>query len=211
MSEVIPSSADRRLELGGRPAVPVGGGVLEPVRVEIEGARDVTVLVLLRNAEVHVEEEVASRRRRFRPAAFEKVSQPFGMNEALVVGEALHRQALVCSPRGPLVVRSDIVEAELGEPRAQPVDLAGAGPVEDERGVGSHALHGQEVAEVVVREDAQPCARQGHGAGHVTAARLARRAPAVERMKRPDVDDRQAWVAETELELRGRQRRSVDG
>ena len=133
------------------------------------------------------------------------------MNEALVVGEAIHRQALVGGPRDPLVVRSDVVEADLGEPRAQPVDLAGAGPVEDERSVGSHALHGQKVAEVVVREDAQPGARQRHGAGQVTAARLSGRAPAVERMKRPRIDDRQARVAETQLELRRRERRGVDG
>ena len=201
--------ADRRLELGGRPTVPVGR-VLEPVGVEVEGARNVTVLVLLRNAEVHVEEQMASCRRSFRPAAIEKVSQPVGVNEALVVGKAIDRQALVCSPRGPLVVRSDIVEADLGEPRSQPVDLAGAGPVEDERGVGSHALHGQKVTEVVVREDAQPRARQRHRARHVTPARLPGRAPAVERMERPRVDDRQARVLETELELRRRQGRVSD-
>ena len=101
------------------------------------------VLVLLRNAEVHVEQEVASHRRSLRRAAVENLSQPLGMNEALVVRETLDRQAIVCSPDDPLLVRSDVVEPDLGEPRAQPVHLTGVGPIEDERRIGSHTLDGQ--------------------------------------------------------------------
>src|SRR5439155_8301864 len=63
------------LELLRRAAVPVLP-TLEQVRVEIERTGDVTLLVLLGNPEIDVEEKERSGRRRVRPPAVEKLPEP---------------------------------------------------------------------------------------------------------------------------------------
>ncbi len=64
----------------GRAAVPVGR-VLEPVRVEVEGTRDVALGVFLGHAEVHVEEQELALGRRLRALAREHVAEPVDVDE----------------------------------------------------------------------------------------------------------------------------------
>ncbi len=166
------------------------------------------LLVLLRNAEVHVEQEVTSRRRCLRPAAFEELAQPVGMDETVVVREAVRGQARVGSPGDPaVVVRSDAVESDLGEPCSQLVELAGTRCVGDDFPAGGDPLGGEKVTEIVLREHVQPLARQRHRTRHVATASGSVRPPPVERMEGSRVDDRQTRVAETTSELGRRNRR----
>ncbi len=91
-----PERAQRYVELGGRAAVPADR-VLELIRVEIEGPREVVLLVLLGNPEIDMEEQEGARRCGLRPAAREELREPVGMDEALVVRQALDGKAS-CRP-----------------------------------------------------------------------------------------------------------------
>ena len=95
----------RLLELGRRAAVPVDG-VLEPVRVEVEGAGEVALLVLLGDAEVDVEEEEAAGGRRLRPLAVEHGAEPVDVDEALVPRKPVEREGSRHSPKPPSRRRS---------------------------------------------------------------------------------------------------------
>jgi hypothetical protein len=103
----------RHLEFLGRAAVPVPW-ILEPVRVEIQRPGNVTVLVLFRNPEIDVEDPVLAGRSGFRASPIQQVAEPFGVNELLVVGQAIGRQRLVGRPLGPSArVDADACVAQL--------------------------------------------------------------------------------------------------
>ena len=72
------------LELLRRAAVPIVP-TLEEIGVEIERPWDMTLLVLLRNAEIDVEEQELAGRRRLRPLSIEQLPQPVGVDKLVVV------------------------------------------------------------------------------------------------------------------------------
>jgi hypothetical protein len=55
----------------------------------------VTLLVLLGNTEIDVEEQERAGRRRLRPLAVEYLAEPFGVDELVVVRETLDGQRLI--------------------------------------------------------------------------------------------------------------------
>ena len=135
-----PERAQRRLELLGRAAVPVDR-VLELIRVEVERAREVVLLVLLGNPEVDVEEQESARRRGLRPAAREELREPFGMDEPLVVRQALDGKACVGRPLGPAVlVDADICVPQVGQPAPERRDVLGVVAGEDDLAAGDDVL-----------------------------------------------------------------------
>ena len=74
-----------------RAAVPVDG-ILEPVGVEVERARDMALGVFLGDSEVDVEEQELLVGRGLRPPPVEDVPQPWDVDERLVLLELVERQ-----------------------------------------------------------------------------------------------------------------------
>jgi hypothetical protein len=93
----------RSLELARRSAVPVLR-ILEPVRVEIQRTRDVTLLVLLGDPEIDVKEQEPVDRRGLRSPSIEQLPQPCGVDKLVVVLEPLDRQGLIGCPHGPTIL-----------------------------------------------------------------------------------------------------------
>ncbi len=81
-------------------AVPVAR-ILQPVRVEIERSGNVVLFVLLRNAEVDVEEQESPGGRRLGVSAIEQLAEPLGVDELVVVRQTVNRQRRVRRPLGP--------------------------------------------------------------------------------------------------------------
>ena len=192
----------RLLELGRRSAVPVDG-VLEPVRVEVERAGKVALLVLLGHAEVDVEEEEAVAWRGLRTLAVEHGTEPVDVDEALVPRKPLEGEGLVLEPRIPVFVRPDARVVERREPRRKGGRVVA---VEHDLTVGGHAFRHEHVAEVGVVEEPLPLAGKRDRAGDVAAAGGAVGAPAVEQVEWPGVDDRECGFVQAPAELLGHAR-----
>ncbi len=186
------------VELLRRATVPVHG-VLELVRVEVQGAGEVILLVLLGDAEVDVEEQEASGRRSLRAVAVEHLAEPSGVDEPVVVREMLHGQALVRRPRVPVVGANSRV-AERGEPAPHGRHVVGRA-VEDDLLAGDDLLRVQQADDLGVVDARQPGARERDRSGDVTPPGLAVQAPAVVRVERPHVDDRQVGVEKSPAQL----------
>ncbi len=153
-------------ELLRRPALPVDG-VLELVGVEVERTGEVPFRVLLGDAEVDVEEQEASGRRRLRSVAVEHLGEPVAVHEPVVVRETLDGQSLVAGPVGP----SGLVDAhppvvEVGEPGSHGRNVCGVA-VEDDLLVGDDTFLVKEPYDLGVVDARKPCAGKRDGSGNV--------------------------------------------
>ncbi len=194
-------------ELLRRSALPVDG-VLELVRVEVERAGEVILLVLLGDSEVHVEEQEVPARRGFRLVTVEHLPEPVGMDEALVVRETLYGQGLVGRPFRPAgLVRADSCVAQVDEPAPDCRDVARAA-VEDDLSAGNDVFRVQKPDDLRVVDARQPRAREDDGSGDVTPSSVPVLAPAVVRMERPDVDDREVAVGKSRVQFSRRDGRT---
>ncbi len=190
------SAGDRRFQ---------SAGILEAVRVEVEGAREVALRVLLGDAEVHVEEQGLRVVVRLGALAGEQLADPLDVDEAVVVREALDREAVVRSPgREAGLVAEDVVVTELGQSRVESRRVLGAVAVDHDRAVERDALREKETLDLGLVDAAQPGRREDRRAWDVAAACLALEAPAVVGGDRADIDDGQARVGQAPVELVGR-------
>ena len=204
-----PERPQRMIKLGGRPAIPVGRR-LEPVGVEIVGARDVSVGVLLGDPEVHVEEHVAGRRGGLRPLSCEHSLQPGDVHQLVVVRQALDRQALVARPRGPAgVIGVHVLETTREEVTGERDRVDGPVAVDHDGTAGLNALRSEEAFDLGRIHGSQPIPRERHSARDMAAADLASEAPAVVRGQRAHVDDRQGRFAQPIAKLVGRNCQAV--
>ena len=194
---------ERGLELCRGPAVP-GDRVLEPVRVEIKGRRDVVLGVLLGNAEVDVEQEPSTRRRDLRRPAGEEIAEPVDVDEPLEPGQIFDGPIVVGRPGRPIALESDDpVKAEAGEPQLERVGVGRFVAVDDDRVVRVHAPGRERRLEIDIRQAAEPLDRERGGPGDVPAARLAAEMPAVVGRERSQVDEMEVGLAEPGEELVG--------
>ena len=69
------------------------------------------VLVLLRNAEIDVEEQEPAGRGGLHLLAFEQPSEPFGVDELLVVRQTFDRERVISRPLLPAV----LVDPDVGQ------------------------------------------------------------------------------------------------
>ena len=199
-----PERPQRMIKLGRRPAIPVGRR-LEPVGVEIVGARDVTVGVLLGYPEVHVEEHVAGRRGRLGPFACEHRLQPGDVHQLVVVRQALDGQAFVGRPGGPAgVIAAHVLEAARQQVARERDGVVRPVAIDHDRAAGLNALRTEEAFDLGRIHGSQPIARERHSARDVAAAGLASEAPAVVGGQWAHVDDRQCRVAQPVTKLVGR-------
>ena len=125
------------------------------------------------------------------------------MDEPLVVREPLDRQGVVGRPLGPAVlVDTNPCVAEVGQPASERRDVVGVA-VEDDLAAGDDVLRVQQPHDLGVVDARQPGARKRDSSRDVTASSLSVRAPAVVRVQRPDVDDRQVGIGESCAQLGG--------
>ena len=188
-------------ELLRRPALPVDG-ILELVGVEVERPRKVPFRVLLGDAEVDVEEQEASGRRRLRSVAVEHLGEPVAVHEPVVVRETLDGQSLVAGPLGPPgLVDAHPLVVELGEPGSHGRNVCGVA-VEDDLLVGDDTFLEQKPCDLGVVDARQPRAGKRDGSGNVATSSFAQ-PPAVVRVERTNVDDGQAGIREARAQLGG--------
>src|SRR5204863_5006913 len=123
-----------------RAAVPVGR-VLEPVRVEVVGAWDMPLGVLLGHAEVDMEEKERCIRWRLRAPAGEDVSEPRDVDEGLVSRQPLEWKRVVGRPGGRASAEgADGLDASSIECRGESVDVAGRATDQHDLAIGGDAL-----------------------------------------------------------------------
>ncbi len=195
------------VDLGRGPALPDVLGILEPVRVQVQGARKMAFLVLLRDAEVDMEQEEPAGRGRFRATAGEELAEPLDVDEPVVLRQALD---------GTLGCRNPAREAAGQDPgRLDPVRPEHVGDngrfgvvlaVDHDVAPGRDPLAAQEPDDLGPVDADEPGRRQGDRARDVAAARLVTDPPAVVGAEGPDVDDRQLGPGQDGLEPGG-----VDG
>jgi hypothetical protein len=192
-----------RLELLGIATVPVGR-VLEPVRVEIAGARDVALRVLLGHAEVHVEEQEVAFGSCLGAAAGQELGEPGGVNQLLVAGQTLDGSGRVGRPCGePTVEASHLRVPEVGQQAGEEVDVDRVAIEHDVAG-GDDVLGPQDPLDLGPVDTAEPGGRERRRARHVATARLGAEPPAVVAGNGAEIDDGEIRIAQTSLEVRGR-------
>lgn len=191
-----PECAHDRLEPLGRSAVPVRR-ILEPVGVEIERPGDVILLVLFRNAEVDMEQLERAQRRRLGPSSVQQLAKPIGVDELLVVRQAVNRQGRIGGPLGPTTpVNPDSGLAQLGEPRLERDRVLRTIAIQDDLATLKDALRLQQPLHLGLVDAVQPRNREGDRSGDVTPSGRTARAPAVVGRQCPDVDYGQVGGAE---------------
>ena len=197
----------RRLDGLGRPAVPVRG-VLEPVGVEVERSRDMSVRVFLRHAEIDVEEDELASRSGLGPFPVEHLAEPLDVDELLVLGQPLDGETLVGRPgrkpglEDPRALDAEAVELGRKGIRFEPIAI-------DHDVASSGDALGKEQAIDLCRIDAvKPRRGKGDGAGNVAAAGFSLEPPAVVGGDRSYVHDRGRAIGEASVELLDRNGRS---
>ena len=179
---------DGLVELRRRAAVPVGR-VLQPVRVQVEGAGQMALRILVGHAEVHVEEECGTVGRRLRALAVQDRAKPGGMDQLAVAGERLGRPVRIVQPGGPAARElADPLEAVRAEPIGDPPRVPRRRAVDDDRSVREDAVRGESLDDLAAVERLEPRGGKRGGPRDV-AARHAIHGPAVVGDQGPDVDD----------------------
>ena len=198
--------AQGRIDHFGGAPIPVGR-ILEPVRVEEERARDVSLGVFLGHAEVHVEEQELLVGRRLRRLPVEDITQPRDVHELVVVWKTIEWQRWVGGPgRGPILVSASAGDAEIGEGRHELGGIVRPIAVDDDVAIGGDPLLVQEPPDLGLVDDPEPAGREGDGSRDVAAAGLAVPTPAVVGGERSDVDDGSSRVVQSFAEFGGRDR-----
>ena len=202
MSARDAEAGEGRLDLLGRAPIPVGR-VLELVGVEVQRARQMRLEVLLRDAEVHVEEEgptgrrgLGTGRRRAGPGARPdaRARRKRGRRSTGSASSAAHP----CQPASS--TRTSLAPSSL-QPRGECARVARPRRRVRRRRCGRSRsrtpFSPSRLATSAGSMRGQPRGREGDGARDVPAAGLVGEAPAVEGGQRSDVDDDQARRAES--------------
>jgi len=137
-------AAEGRIELLRGAAVPIGR-ILERVRIQVQGARDMAFLVLVRHAEVDVEQDEPAFRRRLGTATGQDLAQPLDVDEPVVPWQLLDREAGVRGPGAKTTLEDAAARnAEGVQPGHEGLGVAESLSVDDHFLGRSHALAGQE-------------------------------------------------------------------
>ena len=172
----MPERSQGGLELLGRAAVPVGR-VLEPVRVEVERAREVALGVLLGHAEVDVEQDEPARRAAASGGRRRAASRSQPMWTSLLVVRAAGRAAAVGSAAQAVAAASrvaHVVDARARRAcRHRGVASAGAVAVDHDVPAGGDALLARSRSISASSTVSSQAAGNDDRARDVAAARLA--------------------------------------
>ena len=156
--------------------------------------------VLLGNAEVDVKEEVTPRRCRFRMAAAEQLPEPVVVDELLVVGQSLEREAFVCGPLGPAGVGANRCLDSPCDPVTEercPFGVA----VDHELGAFGDPFVDEELLKLALVEPRQPGGGKRDRTRDVAASGSTRLAPTVVVEQRSYVDDAEAGLPDSASQL----------
>src|SRR6185295_9106088 len=147
---------------------------------EVESARDVALLVLLGDPEVDVEQEELAVGCRLGPPAGQNLAEPLDVDEPVVSGELVDRQARVGRPRPEAVlVDAGGVDPEPAEPRDEAPGVVESLAVDRDLSSGHDPLAGQLPLDLRRVQAVEPGRRKGDGARDVPAASVVPDAPAV--------------------------------
>ncbi len=127
--------------------------------------------VLLRNAEVDVEQAEVAGRGRIRRLAIKNGLQPVDVNELLVLREPVDPERRVGRPGSKArLVDAGALDAEADQPLGQPGRLGSACAVDGDLAVGGDALAREQPGDLGLVDGVEPRDRERNGARDVAAA-----------------------------------------
>src|SRR4030081_1441036 len=135
--------------------------------------------------------------RSLRPSAAKQRRKPLVVDELLVVRKPIDRKDRIAGPSRPAGLEDpNAALAQLGQPRPERHGVFGPVAIEDDLSAPPGALGPEQPFDLGAIDALEPGAREGDRSGNMATSSRPARPPPVVCGQRPNVDDREVWVAE---------------